>query len=315
LGSSSWARPLCTAPISRKQRLLPHKSGHLDTATGPPCAMVALSAASRPVGTTLRTVGGHLAVECSPRASCLSARSNASSSAATSARDGGSLGGAAARRREGAADRAGAKARIAAMQTLDCYLLGDAKKADDMCRDPGSGSDAETDSTGAPLDPMDSEHSDLESLMSTSRRSSGAGLFGTDTEERPRYLVPKLETWFRNIIDAQGSGQVKLREFVANLRGQETLQSVLCEVAGVSFTAEERHRHARLSAPAPLGLCAQARAEALLEEKQRGRQIFWEACACAHAAGVSCGSDPLGRQFLDMPGFVAFLRTKGFVLE
>lgn len=204
-----------------------------------------------------------------------------------------------------------------AYSKMDKYLFGDTKRADDVSREFGSLSDSETDSTEGP---WSSEQSDLEVQMinssaSTSRRNSSVGFMSSGKlsfqQDRPRYLVSKLETWFREVVDPRGSGQVKLREFVMNLRSQDALQAILCEVAGVSFTAEERQIHARLSTAAPLGLCAQERADALVVEAKRLRQIFWEACACA----CDAGGDPNVQPFLDLPTFLALFRVKGFVLE
>jgi hypothetical protein len=116
--------------------------------------------------------------------------------------------------------------------------------------------------------------------------------------------VQKIESWFRDVVDTKcRTGEIYLRDFLAALRKVPELQGILCDVAGVSFTADERRMHARLVTNGLLALTVQERTEVLLAERKRLRDVF----------GKACGSRSDG--MLDWPSFLEFFRSRGFVLE
>lgn len=112
-----------------------------------------------------------------------------------------------------------------------------------------------------------------------------------------------LAGWFREHFDARGVGQVPLRDFLAALRQNVSLQVTLCEAAGIRLSDEERRSHFRLRGDAcGPALSVEAHSDALLMERGRIKRVFQA------MSGTESG-------VLDWPAFLGFFRARGLLQE
>jgi len=117
-----------------------------------------------------------------------------------------------------------------------------------------------------------------------------------------KYLSGKLSGWFTDVLASNGASQVDFRQFLAALRRHPALQSVLAEAANVNFSHDEQRAHKQLHRRGPLGASVQERAELLLKERARIKQIFQQMC--------DDGNGTLG-----LPGFLEFFAKRRLMLD
>jgi hypothetical protein len=136
---------------------------------------------------------------------------------------------------------------------------------------------------------------------SSSRSSRGPSIHNS-ANDKAKYWPSKPTSWFKDVIDTEGIGQVDFRRFLAALRRHPGLQCALADAAGVTFCHDDRCALNRLHAMGPLGPSVEERTDILLKERTRVKQIFYQICCNADAT-------------LDLSSFLVFFRSRGLILD
>eukprot|EP00931_Biecheleriopsis_adriatica_P080938 TRINITY_DN54286_c0_g1_i1.p1 TRINITY_DN54286_c0_g1~~TRINITY_DN54286_c0_g1_i1.p1 ORF type:complete len:239 (+),score=48.29 TRINITY_DN54286_c0_g1_i1:69-719(+) len=147
---------------------------------------------------------------------------------------------------------------------------------------------------------------ELRSRLSTWCSALAFSEIGRSEAPRVGYLQTKVEGWFHEVIDVNGTGTVCFREFLAAFRKWPGFQVALCMATGVAFEETERQAHARLRSAAGMpGLSVQERTNILQKERSRAKEVF-EMLREGPAEGGAT---------LDAEAFLGFFERRGLLIR